>query len=220
MKSNEYLPALPRPGVARACLLAEPPRGGYQPPAVGSVNAISGIFDMRPIALTYVNEPLGLSEDEALLTSPLLRVDGAQGSLRAISLVYGELCSTTSVHRAVTSRAGPPGGHACAGFVRPATANRGIAVAGPATLPAGELGAHEHELSYTCGKRCSRQQTLHAAPRFSVFSADHGCRDGGLRAGLYPRGGGRDTRTTVESERSAADACGNRSHSLQDWIRW
>ena len=57
---------------------------------IRSVTTISGVFDLRPIALTYVNDVLRLSEEEALLGSPLLRVDFVQRSLPSFRLAYAE----------------------------------------------------------------------------------------------------------------------------------
>jgi arylformamidase len=51
---------------------------------------LSGIFDLRPIPLTYVNDALGMSEEEALRNSPLLLVDAAQGPLPPTLIVWGD----------------------------------------------------------------------------------------------------------------------------------
>ncbi len=55
-----------------------------------SVTTISGVFDLRPIALTYVNDVLRMSDEEALLASPVLRVDLVQGELPRFWVAYAE----------------------------------------------------------------------------------------------------------------------------------
>lgn len=55
-----------------------------------SVTTISGVFDLRPIALTYVNDVLGMTDEEALLASPVLRVDLVRGELPRFWVAYAE----------------------------------------------------------------------------------------------------------------------------------
>lgn len=57
---------------------------------IASVTTISGVFDLRPIALTYVNDVLKMSDEEALLASPVLRVDLVQGELPRFWVAYAE----------------------------------------------------------------------------------------------------------------------------------
>jgi acetyl esterase/lipase len=54
-------------------------------PAVRGGLAISGIYDLEPIRLCYVNDKLRLDEDEARRNSPLLLADPG----KPISIVYG-----------------------------------------------------------------------------------------------------------------------------------
>jgi len=51
---------------------------------------LSGIFDLRPIRLTYVNEPLQLDVASALLYSPLLLADFIAGPIPPTLIAYGE----------------------------------------------------------------------------------------------------------------------------------
>src|SRR5262245_62007072 len=55
-------------------------------PAVKGGLAISGIFDLEPIRLCYLNEKLGLDEEEARRLSPLLHLPARSGPL---CVVYG-----------------------------------------------------------------------------------------------------------------------------------
>ena len=50
---------------------------------------LSGVFDLRPITLTYVNAPLAMSFADALQNSPLLLVDAAQTRLPRTVVAYG-----------------------------------------------------------------------------------------------------------------------------------
>ncbi len=47
--------------------------------------AISGIFDLEPIALTYLNEPLSLSEDEIEKLSPMRLIDPGLAPVAIVS---------------------------------------------------------------------------------------------------------------------------------------
>jgi len=46
--------------------------------------AISGIFDLEPIALSYLNEPLSLSEDQIAELSPILLIDSSLAPVRVV----------------------------------------------------------------------------------------------------------------------------------------
>ncbi|WP_332767840.1 alpha/beta hydrolase [Phenylobacterium sp.] len=48
---------------------------------VRSLTLLSGVYDLRPLPLTYVNDAVGLTGEAALLNSPLLLVDAFQGDL-------------------------------------------------------------------------------------------------------------------------------------------
>jgi arylformamidase len=51
---------------------------------------LSGVFDLRAIPLTYVNDPLGLDQVEAMRLSPLLLVDGTPAVLPPTVVAWGE----------------------------------------------------------------------------------------------------------------------------------
>jgi arylformamidase len=55
-----------------------------------SVTLLSGVFDLRPIPLTYVNDAVGMSLEDALSNSPFLLADGAQGNLPPTLIVWGD----------------------------------------------------------------------------------------------------------------------------------
>lgn len=46
--------------------------------------AISGIFDLEPISLSYLNEPLSLSEDQIADLSPILLIDSSPAPVRVV----------------------------------------------------------------------------------------------------------------------------------------
>ena len=46
--------------------------------------AISGIFDLEPIALSYLNEPLSLSEEQIAELSPILLIDSSLAPVRVV----------------------------------------------------------------------------------------------------------------------------------------
>jgi arylformamidase len=56
-------------------------------PAVKSGLAISGIYDLEPMRLSYINDKLGLDEDEARRNSPMLR----PGSGKPLIVTYGKM---------------------------------------------------------------------------------------------------------------------------------
>lgn len=76
--------------LAAMAVLADRRFAGAQVLPVKSVTTLSGVFDLRPIALTYVNDVLRMSDEEALACSPALCVDLAQGQLPRHWLVYAE----------------------------------------------------------------------------------------------------------------------------------
>lgn len=55
-----------------------------------SLTLLSGIFDLRPLLLTYINDVVRMSEEDALLNSPQLRIDAAQGEFPPALVVYGD----------------------------------------------------------------------------------------------------------------------------------
>ena len=80
-------------------------------PAVNGGLAISGIFDLEPIRLCYLNEKLGLDEDEARRNSPLLHLPHDKKPLFA---TYGtaelpELQRQSRMYSQARARAGLPG---------------------------------------------------------------------------------------------------------------
>lgn len=83
-------------------------------PAVRGGLAISGLYDLEPIRLCYLNEKLRLDEDEALRNSPLHRL--AQGA-KPLAVAYGtaelpELQRQSQVFVGARERAGLPTRHA------------------------------------------------------------------------------------------------------------
>jgi arylformamidase len=73
--------------------------------------AISGIYDLEPIRLCYLNDKLGLDEDEALRNSPLFEMPAMAGPLVA---AYGtaelpELCRQSTDYAQVWAERGLPG---------------------------------------------------------------------------------------------------------------
>ncbi|GHF00071.1 alpha/beta hydrolase [Thalassotalea profundi] len=58
---------------------------------IKGICAVSGIYDLTPIAQTYINEPLQLTEDEILTNSPLLLpMKGAEQMPCNIIISYGQ----------------------------------------------------------------------------------------------------------------------------------
>lgn len=79
-------------------------------PAVGGGVAISGIYDLEPIRLSYINEKLRLDEAEARRNSPIHR----EGVKKPLFVAYGtaelpELQRQSREYAAARSRAGLPG---------------------------------------------------------------------------------------------------------------
>lgn len=62
--------------------------GEGRPRCIDSLWLISGIYDLRPLVGTYINEPLGLNDERAERLSPLCR--DLKG-LPPLKLVHGEL---------------------------------------------------------------------------------------------------------------------------------
>lgn len=80
-------------------------------PAVRGGLAISGIFDLEPIRVCYLNDKLGLDEEEARRNSPLLHLPRRAGPL---VVAYGtdelsELCRQSEVFAAAWTGGGLPG---------------------------------------------------------------------------------------------------------------
>jgi arylformamidase len=80
-------------------------------PAVRGGLAISGIYDLEPIRLNYLNEKLGLDAAEAERNSPLLHLPAAAGEL---VVAYGtgelpELCRQSTAYAQAWSERGLPG---------------------------------------------------------------------------------------------------------------
>jgi arylformamidase len=60
------------------------------PRPICSLTLMSGVFDLRPIPLTYVNNAIGMSAEDALRFSPFLLVDTVDMVLPPALLVWGE----------------------------------------------------------------------------------------------------------------------------------
>ncbi|WP_293969230.1 alpha/beta hydrolase [Sphingomonas sp.] len=56
---------------------------------LASLTLLSGIFDLRPIMLTYVNDPIGLSLQDALTNSPQFRGDISNANLPPVNILFG-----------------------------------------------------------------------------------------------------------------------------------
>jgi len=56
---------------------------------IRTLTLLSGVFDLRPLPLTYVNDALRMSAQEALTCSPQLLIDAFPGELPHALLVYG-----------------------------------------------------------------------------------------------------------------------------------
>lgn len=76
--------------LAAMTMFAPWPRYGLEANPIRSVTLLSGVFDLRPIPLTYINDAVGMTSDDALRNSPLLLVDAAQANLPPALIVYGE----------------------------------------------------------------------------------------------------------------------------------
>lgn len=57
---------------------------------IRSLTLLSGIFDLRPLLLTYVNDAVRMNEEDALLSSPQLRIDALQGEFPPSLVAYGD----------------------------------------------------------------------------------------------------------------------------------
>lgn len=80
-------------------------------PAVRGAIAVSGIYDLEPIRLNYLNEKLGLDEAEALRNSPMLHLPPMAGPL---VVAYGskelpELCRQSADYARAWVERGLPG---------------------------------------------------------------------------------------------------------------
>lgn len=57
---------------------------------IRSLTLLSGIFDLRPLPLTYINIPLRLGAEAALRHSPLLLIEAARGEFPPTLVVHGD----------------------------------------------------------------------------------------------------------------------------------
>jgi arylformamidase len=76
--------------LAAMAALADWPLLGVPINPVRTLTFLSGVFDLRPLPLTYVNDALGLTVEDAMRNSPLLLVDGWEGELPPVLLAVGE----------------------------------------------------------------------------------------------------------------------------------
>lgn len=76
--------------LAAMCALTDWTTLGLTQKPIRSVTLLSGVFDLRPLSLTYVNDAIGMTTADALLHSPLLLVDTASAPLPPMLLVVGE----------------------------------------------------------------------------------------------------------------------------------
>lgn len=59
-------------------------------PAIRSLTLMSGIFDLRPLTLTYVNDAVGMTLESAQRNSPQFLLDQVTGQLPRTLIVWGE----------------------------------------------------------------------------------------------------------------------------------
>jgi arylformamidase len=76
--------------LAAMCALTDWRTLGVAHKPIRSVTLLSGVFDLRPLPLTYVNDAVGMTAADALLHSPLLMVDTVSAPLPPMLLVVGE----------------------------------------------------------------------------------------------------------------------------------
>lgn len=96
--------------LAMMMLLTDWPRSGLPRDLVKGVCAVSGVYDLEPVRLSYVNEKVGMDADEAAHNSPILH------NLRnrcPVILAYGdnetgEFKRQTDEYRTVLQEAGIP----------------------------------------------------------------------------------------------------------------
>lgn len=56
---------------------------------IRSLTLLSGVFDLRPLVLTYVNDKVRMTADSAMRASPLLLMDAAPGNFPPTQIVWG-----------------------------------------------------------------------------------------------------------------------------------
>lgn len=76
--------------LAAMTALAEWDAYGIDRSPIGSITLLSGVFDLRPIPLTYINDALGMSAAQAVQWSPLVLIDAFQGALPQTLIVHGD----------------------------------------------------------------------------------------------------------------------------------
>ena len=76
--------------LAAMTMLAPWARYGLATSPIRSVTLLSGVFDLRPLPLTYVNDAVGMSAEDALRNSPLLLIDTVDGDLPPALIVHGD----------------------------------------------------------------------------------------------------------------------------------
>lgn len=63
---------------------------GLNASPIRSLTLLSGVFDLRPLPLTYINDAVCMSAQDALRNSPLLLIDAAAEDFPPALIVFGE----------------------------------------------------------------------------------------------------------------------------------
>lgn len=63
---------------------------GLPATSIAGVILMSGVFDLRPIPLTYVNDAVGMTSEDALRNSPALLADYADADIPPVLIVYAD----------------------------------------------------------------------------------------------------------------------------------
>lgn len=76
--------------LAAMTMLADWAAYGLERNPIMSVTLLSGVYDLEPIVLTYVNDAVGLTAEQARRNSPLLLLEGIAAPLPPALVVYAE----------------------------------------------------------------------------------------------------------------------------------
>jgi arylformamidase len=76
--------------LAAMTALSDWSRYGLAASPIRSVILLSGVYDLRPLPLTYINDAVRMSEADALRNSPLLLIDAAAGSFPPALVAVGD----------------------------------------------------------------------------------------------------------------------------------
>ena len=76
--------------LAAMTALTDWPLLGLAASPISSLTLLSGIFDLRPLVLTYVNDAVRMNDETAMRNSPLLRIDTHQGRFPRTLVAFGD----------------------------------------------------------------------------------------------------------------------------------